>query len=121
MDSNIDISTSSEEDSESEQTYSTPSYTPKPGFFEKSPLNDLADETDKLLTPVRSSSSSAKAIEKEELWKLVVERNKKRPSTSPLADQNNGKMQRTRSLSFNPKFNFKRRDTVQAEKVFTKH
>lgn len=112
---NKDTDTSSDdEDSDSDQAYSTPTYTPKPGFFEQSPL---CEPTDPLLSSRRFSSNSAKAIEKE-LWKLCVEKNNKRANSSPPADQNAGKVQRTRSLSSVPRFVFKKRDTCQAEKVF---
>ena len=76
---------------------------PSKGFFQRSPLDSCSSFvsfseapealTDPLLTPRSFSSSAAKRIEKEETWKLNIEKSQtktsKRPLTSPTDNSRN--------------------------------
>ena len=75
----------SEDDSDIE-SYATPNFTPKPSFFHQSPF------TDPSVTPRSISSASLKMTEKEEQWKLTVQRRQKRSNISSPEGQNQGKV-----------------------------
>jgi len=70
----------SEDDSDIE-SYATP----KPSFFHQSPF------TDPSVTPRSISSASSKMTEKEEQWKLTVQKRQKRSNISSPEGQNLGK------------------------------